>query len=117
VADMKGSLSNISRIKGVNAFFLVDGNGNVLDRNFSSKMEPGADKKLSKAIAACGSIYLSISPKQFRYAAFFKTEQYTGFYFSIWQTFAWRCHRSRGQNPDTDRMAKEIFAILSKEKT
>ncbi|WP_289020998.1 hypothetical protein [Desulfobacter postgatei] len=99
----------------MNAFFLVDGNGNVLDRNFSSKMEPGADKKVSKAIAACGSIYLSISPKQFRYAAFLRRNNTQVFIFPFGRHLLGVVTEVGTQNPDTDRIAKEIFAILSKE--
>ena len=111
---MKGCLSNISRIKGVIAFFLVDGKGNVLDRNFSSKMEAGAEKKISQAIAACGSIYLSISPRQFRYAAFLRRNNTQILIFPYGKHLLGVVAEAGGQNSGADRIAKEIFSILVK---
>ena len=98
----------------MNAVFLVDENGNVLDRNFSSKIEAGAEKKLSKAIAACGGIYLSISPRQFRYAAFLRRNNTQVLIFPFGRHLLGVVAEAGGQNPGTDRIAKEIFLILAK---
>lgn len=111
---MKAYFSSISRIQGVTAFFIVDGKGNIRYRNFSSKMEAGEEKEISRTIAACGSIYLSISPRQFRYAAFLRQNSTQILIFPFGKHFLTVVAEAGGQHPGTDRIAKEILSIPPK---
>ena len=112
---MKDYLPNISRIKGVNSFFIVDANGNVLYRKFYSKMQAGTEKNISKTIAACGSIYLAISPRQFRYAAFLRQNNTQVLIFPFGRNLLTVVAETGTQNPGTDLIADEVFSILAKE--
>lgn len=113
---MKVYLSGISRIKGVNAFFIVDENGNILYPDFTLKKEAGAEKKISKTIAACGNTYLSISPRQFKYAAFLRRNNTQVLIFPFGRHFLTVVAEAGAQSPGTDQIAEEIFLILAKGK-
>lgn len=113
---MEVYLSGISRIKGVNAFFIVDQNGNMICKNFTLKMQAGAEKKISKTIAACGNTYLSISPRRFGYAAFLRQNNTQVLIFPFGRHFLTVVADAGAQNPETDRIAHEIFSILLKGK-
>lgn len=113
---MEADFSDISRIKGVNAFFIVNGDGTMLSQRFSLEKEAAAAKKLSKTIAACGNIYLAISPKRFKYAAFLRQDNTQVLIFPFGRLFLTVIVEAEGQSPGTDRIAKEICLILAKGK-
>lgn len=113
---MEADFSDISRIKGVNAFFIVDGDGTMLSRRFSLEKDADAEKKISKTIAACGNIYLSISPKRFKYAAFLRQDNTQVLIFPFGRLFLTVIAEAGAQSPGSDRIAKEIFLILAKGK-
>ena len=111
---METDFSDISRIKGVNSFFFVDGDGTMLFKSFLGATEADAEKKISKTIAACGNTYMTLSPKRFKYAAFLRQNNTQVLIFPFGRHFLAVIADAGAQSPGTDRIAKEIFLILAK---